>query len=397
MKIFLSYASQDREIAQSINRALLEQGHDVFFDREDLMPGEEFHNQIRRTIENADLFVFLISEHAIDPGSYTLNELDIAQKNLKQASGRLLPVMLQPIPFDRLPTFAKSVTLLQSPGNIPAAVADAVHRIAQKQRRSFFNKIGAGVVAMALIGAGAWFARSSGEPAQTIKGNDDAPLVLVPAGNFTMGDDEESPRRQLYLDAFYIDRYEVTTGRYAKFLTATGAAHPPDGWQSLKLDSGAELPVVGVDWNDATAYCKWAGRRLPTDAEWEKAARGTDARRYPWGDATPTIEHANHGNTSPEAYAGGLMKVGAHGAGRSPYGVDDLAGNAAEWVADWYADSFLRSEVRNPKGPETGTARVVRGSGRFDPADRLVITKRFHGNPDLRTEDIGFRCARDLR
>ncbi len=397
MKIFLSYASQDREIAQSIHRALLEQGHDVFFDREDLMPGDEFHNQIRQTIERADLFVFLMSQHAIDPGSYTLNELDIAERVFKKASGRLLPVMLHSIPMDRLPTFVKSVTLLQSPGNIPAAVADAVHRIAQKQRRSFFTKLGAGVIAMALIGAGAWFARSSGEPAQTIKGNDDAPLVLVPAGNFTMGDDEESPRRQLYLDAFYIDRYEITTGRYAKFLAATGAAHPPDGWESLKLDNSAELPVVGVDWNDAMAYCKWAGRRLPTDAEWEKAARGTDARRYPWGDATPTIEHANHANASPEAYDGGLMKVGAHGAGRSPYGVDDLAGNAAEWVADWFAENFSGNEVRNPKGPETGTARRVRGSGRFDPADRLAITKRFHANPDLRTEDIGFRCARDLR
>lgn len=108
MKIFLSYASQDRDVAQSIHRALVEQGHDVFFDREDLMPSEEFHNHIRRSIERADLFIFLISENAIDPGSYTLNELDIAEKVLKQASGRLLPVLLQPIPFDRLPTFKRS-------------------------------------------------------------------------------------------------------------------------------------------------------------------------------------------------------------------------------------------------------------------------------------------------
>ncbi len=219
MKIFLSYASQDREIAQSINHALREQGHDVFFDREDLMPGEEFHNQIRLTIERADLFVFLISEHAIDPGSYTLNELDIAEKVYKKASRRILPVMLQPISMDRLPTFAKSVTLLQSPGNIPAAVADAVHRITQKQRRIYFTKMGAGISAIALMGVGAWFVRSSGEPAKMIKGSDDAPLMLVPAGNFTMGDDVESPQREIYLDAFYIDRYEVTTGRYEKFLS----------------------------------------------------------------------------------------------------------------------------------------------------------------------------------
>jgi formylglycine-generating enzyme required for sulfatase activity len=396
MKIFLSYASQDREIAQSINLALREQGHDVFFDREDLMPGEEFHSHIRRTIERADLFIFLISENAIDPGSYTLNELDIAEKARKQASRRLLPVMLQSVPFDRLPAFAKSVTLLQSPGNIPAAVADAVYRIAQKQRRNLFAKIGAGVTAMALIAAGAWFARSSGEPAQTIKGKDDAPLMLVPAGNFTMGDDIESPQREIYLDAFYIDRYEITTSRYAKFLAATGSVRPPDGWDSLAREKGVELPVIGVDWNDAAAYCKWVERRMPTETEWEKAARGSDGRQYPWGNALPTLDHANHQNASAEAYDGGLKNVGTHPAGRSPYDVDDLAGNAAEWVADWYADSFPRSERRNPKGPETGTARVVRGSGRFDQADRLVITKRYHGNPDLRREDIGFRCARDL-
>ena len=397
MKIFLSYASQDREIAQSINRALLEQGHEVFFDRADLLPGEEFHIQIRRAIEGADLFVFLISEHAIDAGSYTLNELDIAEKKLKRASGRLLPVLLQPTPLDQIPTFAKSVTLLQSPGNIPAAVADAVHRIAQKRRRALWWKISASALAVALIGTGVWFARSTGEPAETITGNDGAPAVLAPAGNFTMGDDEESPRRELYLDAFYIDRFEVTTGRYAKFLAVTGSIRPPDGWEELDISRGAELPVVGVDWNDAAAYCKWAGRRLPTEAEWEKAARGADNRRYPWGDALPALDRANYDNASPEAYSGGLAAVGAHAPGRSPFGVDDLAGNAAEWVADWYSDSFLRSDVRNPKGPETGTARVVRGSGRFDPSERLIATKRYHANAGLRREDIGFRCARDVR
>ena len=395
MKIFLSYASQDRAIAQAVDRALLEQGHDVFFDREDLPPGEEFHNQIRRAIEGADLFVFLISEHAIDAGSYTLTELDIAEKNMKQASGRLLPVLLQSTPTDRLPVFAKSVTLLRTPGNIPAAVADAVHRIALTRRRGLFWKFGGGALAVALIMAGIWFARSTGSPAQKVTGNDGAPLVLVPAGNFTMGDDVESPQRELYLDAYYIDRFEVTTGRYGKFLAATGSVGAPEGWEALDINKGSELPVVGVNWNDAAAYCKWAGRRLPTESEWEKSARGADGRRYPWGEGAPTLEHANYQNTSPQAYDGGLAKVGAHPAGRSPFGVDDLSGNVAEWVADWFTDSFPHSDVRNPKGPETGTARVIRGSGRFDPSERLIATKRYHGNADLKAEDIGFRCARE--
>lgn len=397
MKIFLSYASQDREIAQSIHRALLEQGHDVFFDREDLPPGEEFHTQIRRAIADSDLFVFLISENSIDAGSYTLNELEIAEKSLKQASGRLLPVLLKPMPFEQIPTFAKSVTLLQSTGNIPAAVADAVHRVSEKKRRTLIWQIFGGTLLAALIGAGIWYARTSGEPAANITGQDGAPSVLVPTGNFVMGDDLESPQREIFLDAYYIDRFEVTTSRYTKFLAATGSVAAPDGWDALDPIKGGELPVMGVNWSDATAYCEWAQRRLPTDAEWEKAARGSDGRKYPWGDALPTLDHANYQNASAESYNGGLRNVGAHPAGRSQFGVDDMSGNVAEWVADWYTESFPHNDRRNPKGPETGTERVVRGSGRFDHPDRLIATKRYHANAELRNEDIGFRCARDVR
>ena len=396
MKIFLSYASQDRQVADTINRALNEQGHDVFFDRDDLPPGEEFNTRIRRSIENADLFVFLISEHAIDPGSYTLNELEMAEHRLRQPSGRMLPVMLAPVPLDRLPAFVKSVTLLQSPGNVAAAVAEAVDRIAVKRRRALMTRVGAAVVVCAMIVTAIVYKRSAAAVQTEITGKDGAPAVLVPAGNFIMGDDQESPRRELYLDAYYIDRYEVTTARYAKFLEATGSVAPPEDWEKLDRDRGKELPVVGVDWNDATAYCKWAGRRLPTDAEWEKAARGSDERRYPWGSESPNLDRANYQNASPEAYDGGLMNVGAHPSGRSPYGVEDLAGNANEWVTDWYAESFPSGDVRNPKGPETGTARVIRGGGRFEPSERILSTKRYNGAPDLRGADIGFRCAREL-
>lgn len=395
MKVFLSYASQDRPVAGNINRALLDQGHDVFFDRDDLPPGEEFHIRIRRAIEQADLFIFLVSKDAIDPGSYTLNELDIAEKALHRPSGRLLPVLLQPMPFDRLPAFVKSVTVLETAGNVPAAVADAVHRIDDERRRALLRKAGAGFLVVLAIGAGAWWYLSVRGTPTDITGKDGAPLVLVPAGSFVMGDDEESPRRELYLDAFYIDRYEVTTARYAKFLVATGSSHPPEQWETVDLNRSGELPVVGVDWNDAVAYCQWVGRRLPTESEWEKAARGADQRRYPWGNESPAPDRANFENASPVAYDGGLARVGRHPSGRSPFGVEDLAGNAAEWVADWYSESFRTGDERNPKGPERGEGRVIRGSTRFDPPDRLVVTRRYRGNPDLRREDVGFRCAQD--
>ncbi|MGQ0648264.1 MAG: SUMF1/EgtB/PvdO family nonheme iron enzyme [Gemmatimonadaceae bacterium] len=397
MKLFLSYASQDRETAKAIELELLEQGHDVFFDREDLPPGEGFHTRIRHAIAQSDLLVFLVSPDAVDPGSYTLTELEIAEQTWKRASGKLLPVVLRPTPLQSLPPFLKSVTFLETAGSVPAAVAATVERKDAERKRRLFTKVGvAGVIAF-VVAIGAlryWSARA---PDTAIVGRDGAPALLIPSGIFTMGDNEDAPQRDIFLDAFYIDRYEVTTARYAEFLKATNSVHPPDEWESLNSSTGGQLPVVGVDWNDATAYCTRAGKRLPTDAEWEKAARGMDRRRYPWGNDAPTVEHANYGNASPLAYEGGLSDVGKHAAGASAFGIDDMAGNAAEWVADWYTDTFADNDVRNPTGPATGDKKVIRGGGRFDGADRLSVVRRFYAQPDQRSEDIGFRCARDLR
>ena len=392
MKIFLSYASEDRRIAEEVSLALTQQGHDVFFDREDLPAGDEFHSRIRRAIESADLLIFLVSAHAFDAGSYTINELDIAQKKWPEPSGRLLPVLLRPMDLARVPIYLKSVTFLQTEGNVTAMVADAVHRIARARRRALLTKsaIALGVVAL-IAGAIALYMRQANENGA---GKDGAASVQVPAGAFTMGDDENAPRREIYTDAFYIDKFEVTVGRYARFLKETGSVSPPEGWEEADIEQAAELPVVGVNWHDAQAYCRWAGKRLPTEAEWEKAARGTDGRLYPWGDQTPDLSRANFSNTSPKAYDGGLAAVGKHPQGRSPVGAHDMAGNASEWVADWYAESFPRADTRNPQGPQNGTTKVVRGGDRFDSPDRIAVTRRYFASPDHRSETIGFRCAR---
>jgi formylglycine-generating enzyme required for sulfatase activity len=394
MKIFLSYASEDRATAEKISLALAEQGHDVFFDRKALPAGDEFHARIRRSIETSDLFIFLASAHAIDAGSYTLNELDIAAKTWRSPAGRVLPVLIDATDVKALPSYLTSVTVLETRGNIVAMVVDAVYRLARARGRALLTKTALAVAALVVLASAAgvyWWTR---EDADEITGKDGAPAVRVPAGGFPMGDDENSPRRDIYTDAFYIDKFEVTVARYARFLKATGSVSPPEGWDEVDVQQHAELPVVGLSWKDAQAYCRWAGKRLPTEAEWEKAARGTDGRLYPWGNEPPDVERTNYDNSSPKAYEGGLSPVGSHPSGHSPFGVHDMAGNAGEWVADWYAESFPRADTRNPQGPASGDKKVIRGGGRFDSRDRVAATRRYFASPDQRLPDVGFRCAR---
>jgi formylglycine-generating enzyme required for sulfatase activity len=397
MKIFLSYSSKDRTLVEPIYLALRAQRHKVFFDRTDLPPGEEYDIRIRQAIEGSHLFVFLASPESLEPGSYTLTELGIAEKTWEHPAGKLLPVLLRPMGLDQLPAYLKSVTLLEPEGNVPAAVADAVYRLAIARSRAMLTKFAAGLTAAIIIGVGAYFYLAKRQPSREITAKDGAPAVRIPAGNFTMGDDDAAPLREIYVDGFYIDKYEVTRSRYAKFLQATGSVRLPDYWDDVGLDNTGNLPVVGVDWQDADAYCRWAGKRLPTEAEWEKAARGADGRLYPWGNDEPTPARANYGKSGASPYSGGLSAVGSYDAGKSPYDVQDLAGNASEWVADWYAEGFARGDVRNPKGPERGPGKVIRGGGWYDPGEKIKSTKRYYASPDNRTDDIGFRCALDRK
>ena len=245
-----------------------------------------------------------------------------------------------------------------------------------------------------------------------VKGKDGAPMVLIPEGSFPMGvphgdrdgGRDEYPRHDVFVNNFYIDKFELTNSRYLEFVKATNHRIPQNPknatrnlWQGDTItESLADRPVINVDWADANAYCQWAGKRLPTEAEWEKAAKGTADRRFPWGNVEPTNKHLNFN----QQWIGEktLMPVGSYELGKSPFGVYDMAGNVWEWVNDWYdAKYYEKSPAKNPTGPETGTKRVLRGSGWQNETPTVRIFTRVDSDPTIRNESTGFRCAMDVR
>ncbi len=235
---------------------------------------------------------------------------------------------------------------------------------------------------------------------QVTKQGDGSEMVLVPAGPFLMGsppvegDQDETPQRGVFVGAFWIDLYEVTFAQYDSFMRATRAPKPviPVLQDDPAKLMAPEQPAVAVSWTQADDYCAWLGKRLPTEAEWEKAARGERAVVWPWGQAFgPGLANAQ-GDEDGFTYT---APPGSFPKGRSPYGVYDMSGNVAEWVADWYSDTYyLGAPFESPTGPETGKHRVYRGGSWNDTPSEVRTAKRFTAKPHQTSAVIGFRCAK---
>jgi formylglycine-generating enzyme required for sulfatase activity len=244
-------------------------------------------------------------------------------------------------------------------------------------------------------------------------------MRLVPAGEFMMGSasgsDDEKPVHQVYLDAFYMDIYEVTNAAY-KACVVAGVCDPPQSIGSITRSSYYgnsefdDYPVIYVDWNQANVYCTWRGASLPTEAQWEKAARGVDGRTYPWGNqfdgsyinfcdknCAVNIGFSGVADTNSDDGYADTAPVGSYESGKGPYGMYDLAGNVWEWVADWYdSDYYDNSPTANPLGPDSGYDRVLRGGSWSYNANSVRSAYRFNlSDPTYALSSIGIRCAKD--
>ena len=231
-------------------------------------------------------------------------------------------------------------------------------------------------------------------------------MVLIPAGEYLMGTEEgkgrsdEHPKHKVYLDAFYFDQFEVTGADFEEYLSYNPNQHPTitGWWDRQARPDMKKRPVFGLSWKRCTNYCQWRGKRLATEAEWERAAAGLDGRKYPWGNSLPDDKRAGFNRCCFIRKGLSTYEVGSFHAGATPNGIYDLAGNIAEWVYDWYDENYYKnSEYANPRGPKNGVNHTIRGGAWNSLSGYLRSSARYGYDEAKDFYGIGCRCAMSVK
>jgi len=383
-KFFITHSWQDIDFAKKLCDDLRAHGLDGFFDAYSIQPGDDIAGRIAYGLETCDVYVPLLSPAAVASKWCELEinaAINLSLEPERNGKPRIIPIVVTPC---KLPTLLRGRLYI----NFHQRYDDALNELLINGFRVQLADSPQGVTPPEL--------RIIPPAPQVLTlprrrtGKDGKEMILIPAGEFVMG--EGSNAHRVYLDAFYIVRYPVTNAEYNQFMDAT-KHNAPGHWANGQIPQDKEnYPVVSMTWEDAAAYAQWAGGRLPTEAEWEKAASWDDAKQekrvYPWGNDFD----ATRCNAS-ESKIGGTTPVDKYsGKGGSFYGINDMAGNVWEWCEDWYdADYYKSSPARNPKGPDSGYAHVLRGGAwNFDnifahSAVRLTLDSDDWGR------SIGFR------
>jgi formylglycine-generating enzyme required for sulfatase activity len=449
--IFVSYSRKDEKYVKRLIETLESEGFDVWYDRE-MLTGEEWIEAINQKIDECAAFVIVMTDNSKD-SKWVRREVLYAMQEGKKVFPLLrqgkLWMLLQDVNYfsvtdGALPDEKFFRQLAKFTSRTPAVTPRPKPPQPRLPRQPLIDpqtvlKVIGGIVALLLVvfgisRLGSYTSQNESvtpeltatllvKPTSTLTFTPALPtetsipietavptitptplpveitdekgirMNLVPAGTFKMGSekyDDEKPIHDVYLDAFYMDMYEVTNAAYKNCVDA-GKCELPSNADKYNDAAYAEHPVVYVNWNQAKTYCEWRGSRLPTEAEWEKAARGVDGRTYPWGEGIDCSKANYYGCVRSTS------EVGSYESGKSPYGIYDMAGNAREWVNDWYDENYYQnSPASNPLGPSSGQYRVLRGGSWYYSDNLARSAYRFSNSPDLINFNFGFRCARSL-
>jgi formylglycine-generating enzyme required for sulfatase activity len=352
-QVFISHAHQDASFAHRLAKDLQKHGWRVWIAPDSIRPGEKWGEAIDRGLGESGIFIAVLTPASVR-SRWVKNETYVAIELESKGHIRFVPLDVERC-------------------NVPGLWS-------VYQRVSFLADYADGLKALL-----ADLEQTGQPPAEK--------PVALPEPPQAMSAADEKPQHTIYLDAFWIDKTEVTKAEYKKCVQA-GACQAPR-YDSDFAASEATRPVEGISWQAAAAYCQWVGRQLPTEAQWEKAARGTDGRIYPWGNQRATCEYAVMDDGSGNGCGTtNTWPVGSKPRGASPYGALDMAGNTGEWVADWYDDKYyVDSSPRNPPGPPSGQLRVYRGGLYYDEATFIRTTFRGSSIPDGHDSNLGFRCV----